>query len=79
MRIAQVAPIWERVPPAGYGGIELMVGHLSNELVRRGHQVTEAITTPTVYTMHWRFTPANRLPSQGIDNVLVQRDSFTFS
>ncbi|WP_017663533.1 glycosyltransferase family 4 protein [Baaleninema simplex] len=40
MRIAQVAPLWERVPPPGYGGIELVVGHLTDELVRRGHQVT---------------------------------------
>ncbi|MFE4105139.1 glycosyltransferase family 4 protein [Almyronema epifaneia] len=40
MRIAQVAPLWEPVPPTGYGGIELVVGLLTDELVRRGHQVT---------------------------------------
>lgn len=40
MRIAQVSPLWERVPPPGYGGIELVVGQLCDELVRRGHQVT---------------------------------------
>lgn len=40
MRIAQVAPLWERVPPPAYGGIELVVSHLSDELVRRGHEVT---------------------------------------
>jgi glycosyltransferase involved in cell wall biosynthesis len=40
MKIAQVAPLWERVPPANYGGIELVVSHLTNELVRRGHEVT---------------------------------------
>jgi glycosyltransferase involved in cell wall biosynthesis len=40
MRIAQVAPLWEQVPPPGYGGIELVVGHLTDELVRRGHTVT---------------------------------------
>lgn len=40
MRIAQVSPLWERVPPPGYGGIELVVGHLTDELVRRGHDVT---------------------------------------
>ena len=39
MRIAQVAPLWERVPPLGYGGIELVVGLLTDELVRRGHEV----------------------------------------
>lgn len=40
MRIAQVSPLWERVPPPAYGGIELIVGLLSDELVRRGHEVT---------------------------------------
>ena len=40
MRIAQVAPLWERVPPPAYGGIELVVGLLSDELVKRGHEVT---------------------------------------
>ncbi|MGJ3248558.1 MAG: glycosyltransferase family 4 protein [Elainellaceae cyanobacterium] len=40
MRIAQVAPLWERVPPPAYGGTELVVSLLTEELVRRGHQVT---------------------------------------
>jgi len=40
MKIAQVAPLWERVPPVTYGGIELVVSRLTNELVRRGHDVT---------------------------------------
>lgn len=40
MRIAQIAPLWERVPPPAYGGIELVVALLTDELVRRGHEVT---------------------------------------
>jgi glycosyltransferase involved in cell wall biosynthesis len=40
MKIAQVAPLWERVPPPTYGGAELVVSHLTDELVRRGHEVT---------------------------------------
>jgi glycosyltransferase involved in cell wall biosynthesis len=40
MRIAQIAPLWERVPPPAYGGVELVVGLLTDELVRRGHEVT---------------------------------------
>jgi glycosyltransferase involved in cell wall biosynthesis len=40
MRIAQIAPLWERVPPPAYGGIELVVSLLTDELVRRGHEVT---------------------------------------
>lgn len=39
MKIAQVAPLWERVPPLTYGGIELVVSRLTDELVRRGHEV----------------------------------------
>ncbi|WP_026082740.1 glycosyltransferase family 4 protein [Mastigocladopsis repens] len=40
MKIAQIAPLWERVPPSTYGGIELVVSRLTDELVRRGHDVT---------------------------------------
>lgn len=40
MRIAQIAPVWERVPPRRYGGIEVVVFHLTEELIRRGHDVT---------------------------------------
>lgn len=40
MRIAQLAPIWERVPPVRYGGVELIAALLTDELVRRGHDVT---------------------------------------
>jgi glycosyltransferase involved in cell wall biosynthesis len=40
MRIAQLAPTYERVPPRTYGGTELVVHLLTEELVRRGHDVT---------------------------------------
>lgn len=40
MKIAQVAPIVERVPPKAYGGTERMVHALTEELIRRGHEVT---------------------------------------
>ena len=40
MRIAQIAPLYESVPPKLYGGTERVVAHLSSELVRRGHDVT---------------------------------------
>ncbi len=40
MRIAQLAPIYERVPPATYGGTELVVSLLTEALVERGHEVT---------------------------------------
>jgi glycosyltransferase involved in cell wall biosynthesis len=40
LRIAQVAPLWTSVPPKTYGGIELVIHLLTEELVRRGHDVT---------------------------------------
>lgn len=40
MRIAQLAPLTEAVPPDGYGGTERVVASLVDELVRRGHEVT---------------------------------------
>jgi len=40
MRIGIVAPVWIAVPPEGYGGIELVVSLLTEELVARGHDVT---------------------------------------
>jgi glycosyltransferase involved in cell wall biosynthesis len=40
LRIAQVAPPYEPVPPHGYGGTERIVDELSRELARRGHAVT---------------------------------------
>ncbi len=40
MRIAQVAPLHESVPPKLYGGTERVVSYLTEELVARGHDVT---------------------------------------
>ena len=40
MRIGMVAPVWIPVPPPGYGGVELVVSLLVEELVARGHDVT---------------------------------------
>lgn len=59
MRIAQVAPLWERVPPPAYGGIELVVSLLTDELVRRGHEVTlfasgDSISLAKIESVHPR-------------------------
>jgi glycosyltransferase involved in cell wall biosynthesis len=40
LRIAQVAPLYESVPPKLYGGTERVISYLTEELVRRGHEVT---------------------------------------
>ena len=40
MRIAQVNPLWYEVPPFAYGGTEFVISLLTEELVKRGHEVT---------------------------------------
>ena len=40
MRIAQIAPLYEAVPPRFYGGTERIVAHLTDALVELGHEVT---------------------------------------
>src|SRR4051812_16130014 len=40
MKIAQVAPLYESVPPKLYGGTERVVSYLTEELVKQGHEVT---------------------------------------
>ena len=40
MRIAQVAPLYEAVPPRLYGGTERVIHYLTEELVKQGHEVT---------------------------------------
>ncbi len=57
MKIAQIAPLWERVPPPAYGGIELVVGLLTDELVARGHEVTlfasgDSLTSAKLESVH---------------------------
>ena len=40
MRIAQVAPLHQSVPPTSYGGTERIVSYLTEDLVRQGHDIT---------------------------------------
>ncbi|MCZ6866465.1 MAG: glycosyltransferase family 4 protein, partial [Chloroflexi bacterium] len=40
MKVGMVSPLEMKVPPIGYGGVELVVSLLTEELVRRGHDVT---------------------------------------
>jgi glycosyltransferase involved in cell wall biosynthesis len=54
VRIAQLAPTYERVPPAAYGGTELVVHLLTEELVRRGHEVTLFATGDSTTTASLR-------------------------
>jgi glycosyltransferase involved in cell wall biosynthesis len=52
MRIAQVAPLFESVPPKYYGGTERVVSYLTEELVRQGHDVTLFASGDSVTKAH---------------------------
>lgn len=79
MRIAQIAPLWERVPPFRYGGIELIVSLLTDELVRRGHEVTlfasgDSITKAHLKSVH---TQALRLDASIKEHGLYEQMMLT--
>ncbi len=52
MRIAQVSPLFESVPPKAYGGTERVISYLTEELVRQGHEVTLFATGDSVTKAH---------------------------
>ncbi|MBX4189080.1 glycosyltransferase family 4 protein [Candidatus Parcubacteria bacterium] len=59
MKIAQIAPIIERIPPKKYGGTERVVHTLTEELVRRGHEVTlfasgDSLTSAKLFSIYPR-------------------------
>lgn len=65
MRIAQIAPLAERIPPKKYGGTERVVHALTEELVRRGHEVTlfasgDSITTAELVAVYPRCLREDR-------------------
>lgn len=67
LRIAQVAPPLERVPPRGYGGTERVVFELTRELVRRGHDVTTFASGDSVVPGRHVRTVAKALRPAGFD------------
>jgi glycosyltransferase involved in cell wall biosynthesis len=52
MKIAQIAPLMESVPPRLYGGTERIVGYLADELARLGHDVTLFASGDSVSAAH---------------------------
>lgn len=61
MKIAQVAPLIESVPPKLYGGSERVVSYLTEELVRQGHEVTLYASGDSVTRARLRPTVARAL------------------
>jgi glycosyltransferase involved in cell wall biosynthesis len=52
LRIAQVAPLYESVPPHAYGGTERVVSYLTEALVEMGHEVTLFATGDSITSAH---------------------------
>lgn len=68
MKIAQIAPLVERVPPKKYGGTERVVSSLTEELVKRGHDVTlfasgDSITSARLYPVYPLSLREARVPN----------------
>jgi glycosyltransferase involved in cell wall biosynthesis len=71
VKIAQIAPLAESVPPRTYGGTERIVSYLTEELVKLGHEVTlfasgDSITTATLVSS---ATTALRLDTAVKDSI----------
>ncbi len=54
LRIAQIAPLFESVPPKLYGGTERIVSYITEELVTQGHEVTLFASGDSVTTAKLR-------------------------
>jgi glycosyltransferase involved in cell wall biosynthesis len=76
MRIAQVAPLYESVPPRGYGGTERVASYLTEELVRQGHQVTLFASGDSV-TRAKLVAPCRR--SLRLDKGCVDQQAYHFA
>ncbi|WP_373531272.1 glycosyltransferase family 4 protein [Vampirovibrio sp.] len=71
MRIAQIAPLWELVPPKAYGGTELVAHLLTEGLVARGHEVTLFAAAGSQTSA--RFHPYASKPLRELEEA-VQKD-----
>jgi glycosyltransferase involved in cell wall biosynthesis len=69
MRIAQVAPLYESVPPRLYGGTERVVSILTEELVRQGHEVVLFASGDSLTSAELRPACARALRLEG-DHII---------
>lgn len=86
MKIAQVAPLRESIPPQRYGGTERVISYLTEELVRLGHDVTlfaagDSSTSATLYAAcpsSLRSTPKMSCPDAPF-SILLERAFGTYA
>lgn len=74
LRIAQIAPLWNRIPPKEYGGTERVVSVLTEELARRGHDVTLFATEDSITSARLISTYPKSLNEAGIKNPAVANE-----
>jgi glycosyltransferase involved in cell wall biosynthesis len=75
MRIAQVAPLYERVPPLYYGGTERVVSYLTEELIKRGNDLTLFASGDSI-TKARLISPCDR--SLRLDSACQDRLAYQF-
>ena len=73
MKIAQLSPLWESVPPQLYGGTERIVSYLTEELVRQGHEVTLFASGDSKTAAHLKACCDRALRLH--DNGMINRDA----
>ncbi len=88
MRILQIAPLWEIVPPPAYGGTEAVVSVLCEELVRCGHDVTlcasgDSTTSAELFSIFPRSLRTasdiqDKLPHQLVHAALSLKEAKSF-
>ena len=84
LKIAQIAPIIERVPPKKYGGTERVVHTLTEELVKRGHDVTlfasgDSITKGKLESIYPRGLREGRFKDMyGINNLTLLHTGWAY-
>lgn len=77
LKIAQVAPLWHRIPPKEYGGTERVVSALTEELVKRGHDVTlfaagNSITSAKLFPSFPRGLKGSGLNQVQAGEIIIQ-------
>ncbi len=67
LKIAQIAPLWHRIPPKEYGGTERVVSALTEELVSRGHDVTLFATADSLTSAKLISTTPRGMREMGVN------------
>src|SRR5262245_58775457 len=81
MRIAQVSPLYESVPPTGYGGTERVVSYITEELTHLGHDVTlfasgDSVTSATLVPSAPRALRLSGVTDPLVHHVLMLESVF---